>query len=331
MSKSIIVIPNHLPHLDFLKEWDELKDEEIIIVQDIGKKPGIPAGFKNITIYDHKDIKKDLGKNEWIIPTRSSACRSYGYYKAWQRKPDYIMTIDNDTFPERLGFGWREAHIMQLEKPATLDWVNTADHHIPKLLMRGHPYLNRKKSETWLNHGLWSNVPDLDAPTWLHHLDLRFTPTYESQVIPRYNFFPMCGMNLAWRRDLTPALWFGLFGPDYGFDQFDDIWAGVLVKKVMDHLGLAVRSGFPSVEHRKQSDVFVNLNKQSPGMAMNEEFWRVVQKIQLEDDQEVDMDYRIIYLYEELISKLPDVIKNEPEGYTKKFKQAAQIWIDLFK
>lgn len=317
MSRTVVCIPNHLPHLNFLKEWDALKGVEIIVIQDIGDKPPIPKGF-NITIYDHKDIEADLGANAWIIPTQSSACRSYGYYKAWQLKPDYIMTLDNDCYPD--GSDWLTGHQTALETPATLDWVNTA----PSPYMRGFPYLIREKSPTYLSHGLWSNIPDLDGPTMLHMPDLRFKPATESMVIPRYNFFPMCGMNLAWRADLTPALYFGLFGPAYGFDQFDDIWGGVLVKKVLDHLGYAARSGYPSVEHRKQSNAFVNLKKQAPGMAMNEVFWREVQKIELTTTTIIDA-------YEELILKLPDVIEHEPEGWTKKFKEAALSWVDLFQ
>src|SRR5690606_26197326 len=143
-----------------------------------------------------------------------------------------------------------------------------------------------------------------------------FEPTTNVMTIPKQNYFPMCGMNLAWRAELTPALYFGLFGPEYGFDQFDDIWPGVLVKKVLDHLGYAVNSGHPSVEHRKQSNVFVNLNKQAPGMAMNEVFWREVDKITLTEKT-------IIGAYKELIAKLPEVIENEPEGWTAKFKKAA--------
>jgi hypothetical protein len=80
VARTVVVVPNHLPHLNFLDEWRELKDVEIIVVQDIGPKPVAPS---NVTIYDHQDIVKDLGrKAAWIIPTASSACRSYGYYKA---------------------------------------------------------------------------------------------------------------------------------------------------------------------------------------------------------------------------------------------------------
>jgi hypothetical protein len=314
--RKIAVVPNHLPHLDFLKEWDELKDTEIIVVQDIGLKPDIPDGY-NVTIYDHGDIEADLGEHAWIIPTQSSACRSYGYYKAWQRQPDCILTLDTDCYPD----GSRlDDHVANLERKVTLDWVNTAD----AIYMRGFPYGIRERSRVMLSHGLWSNVPDLDGATWLHNPDLRLSPSIDTAVIPRFNFFPMCGMNLAWNTDLTPAMYFGLFGPDYGFDQYDDIWAGVLVKKVLDHLGYAVISGYPSVEHRKQSNVFINLRKQAPGLAMNEHFWQVVRDIELTATTILDS-------YRELITKLPDVVQDEPEGWTAKFKKAALIWADLFQ
>ncbi len=318
---AIVVIPNHLDNLDFIKEWDELKQHEIIIVQDIGRKPLVPKGF-NITIYDHKDIEKDLGDKAWIIPTGSSACRSYGYYKAWQRKPDHILTLDNDCYSEHPTVPyWVENHIDNLESEVTLNWYNSSH---KGLIYRGFPYLIRNNSPVYLSHGLWSNVPDLDAATSLHYPKFRLESSKEHLVIPRYNFFPMCGMNLAWRSELTPALYFGLFGADYGFDQFDDIWAGVLVKKVLDHLDYAVLSGWPSVEHRKQSDVFVNMKKQAPGMAMNEVFWKVVRDITLTNST-------VTSCYRELITKLPDVIEHEPTGWTKKFKQAALLWIDLFE
>lgn len=321
--KTIICIPNHLSNLDHLKSWEEFKspDVEIIVVQDIGEKPEIPEGF-NVTIFDHKDIEKDLGKNAWIIPSQTSACRSYGYYKAWQRKPDMIVTLDNDCYPESPNY-FISGHRGALDAQSTLGWV-TSDKYKYGVLTRGFPYDIRQKSEALLNHGLWSNIPDLDAPTSLHNPSLRFEPAIDNHTIPQHNFFAVCGMNLAWKTELTPAMYFGIFGPEYGFDQFDDIWAGVLVKKVLDHLGFAARSGYPSVEHRKQSNVFTNLKKQAPGMQMNENFWKAVRDIQLTKET-------ITECYEELITKLPDVIEGEPEGWTKKFKEAALIWVNLFK
>lgn len=321
MGRTVVVVPNHLPHLDFLREWPELAEHQIIVMQDIGDPPrdAVPPGF-DVTFYTHDDVRAELGDNDWIIPSRTSACRSYGYLKAWQRRPDIIITLDNDCYPDAHGSYWVDGHRMALGDRVTLDWVNTIDWPYA----RGHPYGIRDSAPVMLNHGLWSGVPDLDAPTSLHNPALRLSPAVSSQVVPRWNFFPMCGMNLAWRAELTPAMYFGLFGPAYGFDQYDDIWAGVLVKKVLDHLGMAVRSGYPSVEHRKQSNVYVNLVKQAPGMAMNEEFWRAVQRIELTADSMLDA-------YTELIAKLPDRFDSEPEGWTAKFKEAALIWVSLFR
>lgn len=315
-----VVVPNHLPHLNFLQEWDELRSVPIIVVQDGPEKPRLPDGF-NVTVYDWYDIDEELGENAWIIPRKTSACRSFGYWKAWQTGAQTILTLDNDCYPDwRSKNHWVGGHEKNLRRTATLDWVSSCD--LP--FTRGFPYRIRHQSEIVLSHGVWSNVPDLDAPSSLHEPDLRLQPAWRTEVVPRWNYFPLCGMNLGWKRDITPALYFGLFGPEYGFDQYDDIWAGVLAKKVIDHLGFACVTGAPSVDHRKQSDVFLNLRKQAPGLEMNENFWRIVQQIDLRGADTV-LDAYIV-----LIASLPLEIDGEPEGWTRRFKQAALIWAELF-
>ncbi|MCC6619500.1 MAG: hypothetical protein IT341_10740 [Chloroflexi bacterium] len=316
--KAVLVVPNHLPHLDVLDAWaDVLGSTPVIVVQDVGPKPRAPAGL-DVTIVDHDDIAAALGSDAWIIPSQTSACRSYGYYLAWQRRPDYIVTIDTDCYPDGSNLLW--GHAANLRRNVTLDWVNSG----AGLYYRGFPYRIRDASPVTLSHGLWSGVPDFDAATWLHNPNVRLRPADGTRVIPRHSFFPMCGMNLAWRTELTPAMYFGLFGPAYGFDQYDDIWAGVLVKRVMDHLGLAAISGYPSVEHRKQSNVYVNLVKQAPGLAMNEHFWREVQRVPLTATT-------IAGTYRQLIEGLPDVIADEPQGYTVRLKLAALTWVGLYE
>jgi hypothetical protein len=318
VADAVVVVPNHLPHLDFLAEWrDQLAGTPVIVVQDVGAKPEPPAGM-NVTIVDHGDIERDLGSDAWIIPSQTSACRSYGYLLAWRRRPETILTLDTDCYPD--GSDLVAGHVANLSRRVTLDWVNSDPGQV---MYRGFPYAIRDRSPVMLSHGLWSGVPDLDGATQLHMPGLRLPPATATTVIPRWSFFPMCGMNLAWRAELTPALYFGLFGPEYGFDQYDDIWAGVLVKRVMDHLGYAAVSGYPSVQHRKQSNVYVNLRKQAPGLAMNEQLWREVARITLTGTT-------VAGCYRQLIEALPDVIEDEPPGWTAKFRKAALIWSDLF-
>ena len=43
--------------------------------------------------------------------------------------------------------------------------------------------------------------------------------------------FPMCGMNLAFNRELIgPAMYFGLMGDLQPLGRYDDMWAGWCVK-----------------------------------------------------------------------------------------------------
>lgn len=315
----IVVIPNHLPTLDFLKEWRELKRCKIILVQDIGDKPDIPDGF-DVTIYDHKDIKKDLGKNEWIIPSRTSACRSYGYYKAWQQGDEFIGTLDNDCFPEIEDY-WRKGHLQNLIKKVTLGWVSSIPNS--NTPTRGFPYKIRDNSEVVLSHGLWSNVPDFDGIDMLKQPDTRFSRCLSNKIIPKNNYYPMCGMNLAWKRDYTPLMYFGIFGPDYKIDQYDDIWAGIFSKKILDHLNKAVITGYPSVEHRKQSNAFINLEKQAPGLLLNEELWQMIDKVQLTKNNPLDC-------YKELLDKIQINTKTDKTDYLLKYIEATKIWLDLY-
>jgi hypothetical protein len=316
----IVVIPNHLPTLDFLKEWEELKRCKIIVVQDIGDKPSIPEGF-DITIYDHNDIKKDLGKNEWIIPSRTSACRSYGYYKAWQLGDEFIATLDNDCYPEKSDY-WVNGHLFNLSLKTTLGWVSSIPNS--KTPTRGFPYLIREKSPIMLSHGLWSNVPDFDGIDMLKQPDIRFERCIDSKVIPKNNYYCMCGMNLAWKREITPLMYFGIFGPDWKIDQYDDIWAGIFSKKILDHLGKAVISGYPSVEHRKQSNAFINLEKQAPGLMLNEELWQMINEVKLTKDNPVDC-------YKELLDKIQINTKTNKTDYLLKYIEATKLWLALFE
>jgi hypothetical protein len=192
----------------------------------------------------------------------------------------------------------------------------------------------------WLSHGLWSGRPDLDAIQELGQLPDVFHATRvwrdATLTIPRWSFFPMCSMNLAWRRELTPAMWHGLFGPEYGFDQYDDIWCGVLAKKILDVLGKAAVSGSPSVEHRRQSGPFLNLRKQAPGLEVNEHFWRAVQNVMMwqQDDGSEPTAQAVAAIYRSLIASLPDTLPGDEAldaGYLARFKEGADVWAQLFQ
>jgi len=50
-------------------------------------------------------------------------------------------------------------------------------------------------------------------------------------TIPKGTLFPMCGMNLAFNRELIgPAMYFGLMGDGQPIGRYDDMWAGWCTK-----------------------------------------------------------------------------------------------------
>ena len=130
------------------------------------------------------------------------------------------------------------------------------------------PYGNKERIlRESVNVGLWNGVPDVDAPTGLNmeRFDTKWT-TLEG-VVPIGTYIPMCGMNLAFRRWMAPAMYFLLMGhlayeKDFPYDRFGDIWCGILAKKIMDHNRLAMLFGYPIVHHKRASNVWRNLEKE---------------------------------------------------------------------
>jgi len=149
---------------------------------------------------------------------------------------------------------------------------------------------------------------------------VRHTETFNgvNQAIPVGRYFPMCGMNLAFRPEVIPALYFLLMGQEYQFDRFGDIWSGIFVKKICDHLGYAITSGEPMVTHHRASNIWANLRKEAPGLEVNEEFWQVVDRLCLSGTSFPEC-------YQQIARSLP------LEGqYWSALREAMLMWTHLF-
>ena len=108
-------------------------------------------------------------------------------------------------------------------------------------------------------------------------------------------------------------------GKSWGYDRYDDIWAGIFSKKIMDHLNLGVVNGSPFIDHKKASIIRHNRTKEMNGMKINEILWRCVQKVKLTGRTPKSC-------YIELAKKT-----NFPkESYFKKLREAMIIWANLF-
>ena len=300
MEITVVIASNREESLKrWLNAWrEDLVGSRVIVVEDNRRKTfplNMRSDYQHLEHYAWDDIEKALGSDSWVIPRRTSAIKSFGFWQA--KDDDAIWTLDDDCYPEEA----RKGQYLALQedilesKRTTSPWYNTISH--TGLYPRGYPYGTRHGSESqvMVNHGLWSGVPDLDGITALEYSEFRAPCAKGSHKIPRGQAFPMCGMNLAFRREMLPAMYFGLQGhafkrsqatsdllpAELPFDRFDDIWAGLFVKKVLDRFNWSVMNGLPSIVHTKESDPTMRVLKEAPGIAAHEELWKLVDRVSL--------------------------------------------------
>lgn len=294
---------------DFLNAWEDEIFDIVIIVEDN------PARTFDIDVAHHfswKEIKEEWGENSWIFSRRDSAIRSFGFWKAYQLNADVIFTLDDDCYPIEKDFV--SSHIDNLS--ITPKWGEL----IPGLRTRGLPYFNLGILPVVANIGLWTNIPDLDAVHQLTNPLPDFVPDIKNnRVMPHGQYFPFTGMNFCFKREVAPMTYFPLMGEGQPYRRFDDIWFGILFKKIADHLGYYVTCGHPFVEHRKASHPLVNLVKEAPGIQMNETFWQIVDQIELYSNSPRDCMFEI-----------GEALFTESDEYIRRLGQAVMIWGERF-
>ena len=288
-----------------------------------------------------QDIDADLGPNSWIIPRRSDTVRSYAYYYAWKCGYRYIMTLDDDCYPDD-SFPTMEhfvtGHLLALE--GRTRWFNTLNDVKP----RGIPFENLgSRHDVILNHGLWTNVLDYDAPTQLANPG-KEDHSYDNVLIPRGSFFPMCGMNVCFDSRYAVWMYHLLMGHEkqdslglikLPFDRFGDIWCGLFAKKLSDLYDLSISTGTPYIRHERASNPFTNLKKEANGLEVNEKLWEYIDGFVSEDER-----HGFLHCGKRNASKLYIELAEhiglydeflEHKDYFKHLGEAMQIWANLFK
>lgn len=237
---------------------------ELIKVQD-GDSPYVEHNDKKHYV---KDI---MGSESDLIYNKSDCVRNLGfaYVAKHLKEADLILTFDDDVLPldETIAM-----HSYMLNRKVPTSWISTMINDYP----RGFPYALRGESEVVLSHGVWEGVKDWDAPTQL----TRGNPeaVFYQGPIPKGVHFPMCGMNVMFKRKLLPYMYYAPMGYRVGMDRFADIWLGVVVKRVIDENNWAAVTGYSKVWHDRASNVWANLRKEAPGLELNESFWMGVEE-----------------------------------------------------
>ncbi|KAE8713122.1 UDP-arabinopyranose mutase 1 [Hibiscus syriacus] len=325
-----IVIPT-IRNLDFLEMWRPFfQPYHLIIVQDgdPSKTIKVPDGF-DYELYNRNDINRILGPKASCISFKDSACRCFGYMVS---KKKYIFTIDDDCFvakePSGKAINALEQHIKNLLSPSTPFFFNTLydPYREGADFVRGYPFSLREGVPTAVSHGLWLNIPDYDAPTQLVKPLERNTRFVDAVLtIPKGTLFPMCGMNLAFDRELIgPAMYFGLMGDGQPIGRYDDMWAGWCIKVICDHLGLGVKTGLPYIYHSKASNPFVNLKKEYKGIYWQEEIIPFFQQVVLPKECTTVQE-----CYIELAKKVKEKL-SKVDPYFDKLAEEMVTWIEAW-
>ena len=300
-----------MPFLDAWKSdlWD------IIVVED---QPTKSAALSGVRHYAWPDIDEALGDQSWIISRRDSAIRCFGLWLAHQSGYDYTFSLDDDCMPVTTPEDYIDGHLRNLN--STPIWTESALGQ----RTRGIPYGETAAINVALSHGLWMGNPDFDSVQSM--LGASFDLPQHTRVMPPSQYFPLCGMNFAFRREVTPLCYFPLMGINQPYRRFDDIWFGIIAQRAMRHLGYAITSGHPFVQHTRASDRFVNLVKEAPGIVANEEFWKIIENIPLSGTTCRDV-------MNEIGDRLTVITTTSEElgTYIKRLGSAITIWTGLFK
>jgi len=249
-----------------------------------------------------------------VIPEKCHAETSFGFLVAYENEASIVIEVDDDVLAvsdhDLLEVHRRnliESHGIRVN--ANNKWYNSLENlslnSKKKEFPRGHPYDSECRDENYewiekggkcvLNMGLWSGAPDFDALTILYHGGLNGmckikgkNINREKIIIGEGTYFAICSMNTGFLSKIIPAF-YQLYMNHMGIDRYDDIWSGLFLKKVADHLGDNVCLGAPLVYHDKRPrDTFEDLKKEIEGMIINERLWQVVDELSINGNNYTD-------------------------------------------
>ncbi|KAF5795632.1 putative UDP-arabinopyranose mutase [Helianthus annuus] len=104
-------------------------------------------------------------------------------------------------------------------------------------------------------------------------------------TVPLKSMMPMSGVNIAFVRELVgPAMLPALKLVKEGkvrWETMEDVWCGLVVKTVCDHLKLGVKSGIPYVWRNEKGSAIDSLKKEWEGVKLMEDAVLFVETLRL--------------------------------------------------
>lgn len=210
---------------------------------------------------------------EWLVLQHDVARRgcavtkNAGVLEAVNRGYETVVVLDDDCYPaepHQTLSDLAAAHVRALRPQPVELFAAVTD---PP--SRGTPYGDRTMlMPVAASMGFWSQVGDYCAVRQLAFRGAEMRFNHEA-VFGRY--FPLCGMNLAFRPgDWEPWCRF------VDVPRFDDIWMGWLWQKEAYRRQHCFSLAGPTVRHSRQSDPWRNLEVEVRHLKANETLWKAI-------------------------------------------------------
>ena len=327
----IVIGALHSDLTTFMNEWRPVFSRfHLIIVKDpdLSGEIQIAEGF-NVDVYTRSDIDRVVGSSTSVLFSGYS-CRYFGYLMSRKK---YVISIDDDCIPAKDNEGSLvdivAQHITNLTTPATPFFFNTLYDPYRKGadFVRGYPFSLREGVTCALSCGLWLNLADYDAPTQALKPELRNSRYVDAVLtVPVRAMLPLSGINIAFDRELVgpaliPALKLAGEGK-FRWETMEDIWSGMCVKVISDHMGLGVKSGLPYVWRNERGNAIESLKKEWEGVKLMEEVVPFFQAVRLP---------RSAVTAEDCVVELAKTVKEQLGQSYPMFVRAAEAMVEWIK
>lgn len=215
---------------------------------------------------------------EWLVlqhDEHREGCgvtKNKGIRRAMKLGAEVVVVLDGDCYPTEgtpTLMSLVERHVEALE-PQQVEMFQV----VTAPPSRGTPYMERGMTKpVAASMGFWTEVGDYCAVRQLvHHSHGRPDEMVFMDQVLHDRYFPLCGMNLAFR----PAEW----DPWWQFidvDRYDDIWMGWLWQREAYRRGACFNlTTAPLVRHSRQSNVWKNLVAEACYAEQSETLWREI-------------------------------------------------------
>ncbi len=269
-----LVVPSYRETqiVEFLHAWSSQRMDARVatyVVEDGPERSfALPRDVGQVQHLCWADAPKEMLD---CVTVRSPGCRQIGFFHAYMDGADVVITLDDDVRPTA-GSNALDMFCEVLTEGVPL-WVDP----LLNYRSRGYPEHNVGSVSVSFHVGSFLTIPDVDGETQLlHAADFAERPP---QYVPRptvvasRQLIPVNGGACAWTRELSPYVHYTVWDGDLGYRRFDDIWMGVIVKRLLDHCGLAMSYGPPYLHHIRASDPARNATLEANAKQFNENFW----------------------------------------------------------